>query len=92
MNKYEETTRDIEKEYQDVKVGDIVICYDEYNHDYEEHRFCVESIEEDEEYVCEGNPKGKVLYGNDLTVTPEESDDYIGVVHSGNFVGIERNK
>lgn len=70
----------------DVKEGDIVICCDEYSHDYIEHEFRVTSIEEDEDYATEEDPKGIRLYGEDLD---DDSDEYIGVVHIGNFLGIK---
>ena len=80
----------------DVKVGNIVVCFDEYATGYDEHLFKVNSIEKDEEYATEDNPEGVVLYGIDLDCYDEETqemenDDYIGVVHSGNFVSIAEN-
>jgi len=82
------------KGFLDIKVGDIIIVYDEYNHDYEEHYFRVESIEYDSENSTETNPKGMTCYGTDLDCWDEEredydTDDYIGVVTEGNFVGFK---
>lgn len=71
----------------DVKIGDVVTCYDEYSRDGEEHLMTVESIEKDKEYACEDNPEGIVLYGQDLEYD-EDDDNYVSVVHSGNFIGI----
>ena len=73
------------KDFLEIKVGDVVTCYDEYSHDYEEHKMKVESIEEDAEYATETNPKGRVLYGEDLTY----GDDFelmLGTVYESNFV------
>lgn len=80
----------------DVKVGDIVICYDEYGHDYVEHEFRVDSIEHEPAYATEEDPTGTILYGTDLGYVDENGefdegdDEYIGSVHAGNFVGIKR--
>lgn len=73
------------KTFLEVNVGDIVVCYDEYTHDYIEHEIKVEQIEEDEEYATETNPKGRILYGEDLTY----GDDFeleLGTVYESNFV------
>lgn len=83
------------KGFLDIEVGDIVIVYDEYSHDYDEHYFKVEHIEYDDEYINgEYNPKGMRCYGIDLDYWDEEEqdfigDDYIGVVTEGNFVGFK---
>ena len=71
----------------DVKIGDVVTCYDEYSRDGETHLMTVESIEKDKEYACEDNPEGIVLYGQDLE-HGEDDDNCVSVVHSGNFIGI----
>ena len=76
----------------DVKVGDIVICHDEYSHDYEEHEFRVTSIEKDPEYATEGDSEGIRLYGEDLSSMEDGEyigDEYIGNIHIGNFVTIK---
>lgn len=83
------------KGFLDIEVGDIVIVCDEYSHDYEEHYFKVESIEY--EHGCingELNPRGMRCYGIDLDHWNEEiggydTNDYIGVVTEGNFVGFK---
>lgn len=49
------------------KVGEKVICYDEYLHDYVEHTMLVRTIEKDPEMKTETNPEGVVLYGIDLS-------------------------
>ena len=77
---------------QDVKVGDVVICYDEYSHDGEQHEFRVTSIEKDPLNATEGDAEGIRCYGDDLSsmIDGEYVDDeYIGYVHIGNFIGIK---
>lgn len=66
------------KNFESVKVGDIIICWDEYSHDYEEHKFEVTSIDYDEE-------EGKKCYGIDLDYGEDEG---IGVVTESNFIRI----
>lgn len=66
------------KDFLDIKVGDDVIAYDEYNHDYEEHHIKVENIEYDKENTTETNPEGMVCYGKDLSFWNEEQQDYDG--------------
>jgi 3,4-dihydroxy-2-butanone 4-phosphate synthase len=77
--------------FKDIKVGDIVIVYDEYSHDYNEHVIKVETIEYDKENVTEDNPDGMICYGTDLE-EEEWGDDYITVVAVGNFVSIAEDK
>jgi hypothetical protein len=74
------------KDFDQVKVGDVVICYDEYQHDYVEHEMLVTSIEDDKADVCEGNLLGRRLYGDDTT--DENDESRISMVHPGNFVSI----
>ena len=74
------------RSFTDVKVGDTVMCFDEYTHDCYPHKVLITSIEYDKEYATKTNPKGKVCYCED-----EEDiwgDEYIGLVHEGNFVSI----
>ena len=77
--------------FKDIKVGDIVIAYDEYSHDYNEHTIQIDSIEYDKENVTEDNPDGMICYGTDLE-EEEWGDDYITVVTIGNFVSIAEDK
>lgn len=74
-----------------VKVGDVCICYDEYIHDYVEHKVKVNSIEYDREYATKTNPSGKVCFVTDLDYEDDE-DNAIGVMHEGNFLRIETSK
>lgn len=74
--------------FTDVKVGNVCFCYDEYLHDYVEHRVLVNSIEYDDAYITDTNTFGMVCYVTDLDYDDDE-DDAIGVMHEGNFVGIE---
>lgn len=66
------------------KVGEKVICYDEYLHDYVEHTMLVRTIEKDPEMKTETNPEGVVLYGIDLSDDNDES--MICTVSEGNYV------
>lgn len=66
------------------KVGEKVICYDEYLHDYVEHTMLVRTIEKDPEMKTETNPEGVILYGIDLSDADEES--MICTVSEGNYV------
>ena len=66
------------------KVGEKVICYDEYLHDYVEHTMLVRTIEKDPEMKTETNPEGVVLYGIDLS--DENDESMICTVSEGNYV------
>ena len=66
---------------ENVKVGDHVVCFDEYSHDYTEHELIVNSIEYNDE-------DGIVLYGTDLSFPEDEYEDYITRVNKLNFVCI----
>ena len=79
------------KGYLDIKIGDIVVAYDEYSRDLNVHFLKVESIEEDKEYVTKTNPNGRVLYGTDMEEEGWE-DDYITMVHEGSFIRIASEK
>ena len=72
--------------FQDIAVGDIVICYDEYIHDYIEHKVTILSIEYDAENATPTNPSGKVCFCED---EGDWGDDYIGAVYESNFVCID---
>ena len=74
----------MKKNFLDIEIGDAVVVYDEYSHDYNEHILLVDAIEYDKEYITESNPKGMVCYGADLDME-EWGDDYITQVHEGNF-------
>lgn len=71
---------------ENIIVGDVVVVYDEYAHDYLEHIIKVESIVHDVEYVTDSNPEGIVCYGEDLT-HDEYGDDYITIVTEANLIG-----
>ena len=82
------------KGFLDIQVGDVVIVYDEYNHDYIEHYLEVDTIEYDDEHATETNPKGMHCFGRDLDDWNEElqdydTDDYITHVWESNFVGFK---
>ena len=82
------------KTFKDIKVGDIVIVYNEYSHDYEEHKIKIDSIEYSHEYFNkEYKPKCMGFYGIYLSLCDREiqdyiNDDYISVVTEENFVCI----
>ena len=71
--------------FVDIKVGDNVIAYDEYSHDYIEHTIKITSIEYDDECVTETNPKGMVCYGDDLSDDNDET--MICTVYESNYLG-----
>ena len=77
----------MEKKFLDIKVGDKVIVWDEYSHDYNEHILQVDSIEYHEDWITETNPKGMHCFGTDLQ-EEEWGDDYITQVNEGNFCRI----
>ena len=77
----------MKKNFLDIQVGDIVIVYDEYSHDYLEHILKIDGIEYDEDFITETNPKGMHCFGTDLQ-EDEWGDDYITQVHEGNFCRI----
>lgn len=66
--------------FKSVKVGDKVVCFDQYSHDYVEHTLLIESTEYSEE-------EGLVAYGKDLSYPEEEGcDNYIERVDDSTFV------
>ena len=65
----------------DVKVGDVVVCFDYYSHDHCAHLMKVDSIEHNKE-------EGIVLYGTDIE-EEKWGDDYISRVNMNNFVWIK---
>ena len=81
------------KTIKDVKVGDVVLCYDEYSRDTDIHEFKVTSIENDkEEKHClweKENKEGIILYGEDLTFPEDECQDYVGRVTVNAFIEIK---
>ena len=77
--------------FLDIHIGDKVIAFDEYSHDYTEHILQIDSIENDEAYITDTNPNGAIFYGTDLEAE-EWGDDYITFVHEGNFVKIVKEE
>lgn len=77
----------MDKKFLDIKVGDKVIVWDEYSHDYNKHILKVDSIEYDKDWITETNPKGMHCFGTDLQ-KDEWGDNYITQVHEGNFESI----
>ena len=62
------------RELKDVKVGDIFICDNSPDHDYETYILVIESVEKEEEFITEINPEGILAYGKGYT---KEEDEYI---------------
>ena len=77
--------------FLDIKVGDKVVVYDEYSHDYVEHILKVNCIEYHKDWITETNPKGMLCFGTDFQ-EDEYGDDYITQVHEGNFVRIVKER
>lgn len=75
------------KTITNVKVGDHVICFDEYLHDYEEHELIIHHIESDPEYATNTNPLGIICFAEDLTTDDEEM--MLSRVDEGNFICIK---
>ncbi len=78
----------MKKKFLDIKEGDIVIACDEASHDYTQWTIKVTTIEYDEDFVTETNPKGMHCYGECLDKYGE-FDDYITHVNESNFICIE---
>lgn len=76
------------KNFTDIKVGDRVICYDEYGHDYIEHELVITGIEYDKEYATDTNPNGMICYGDDVD-KEEFGYEHLTVVTESNFCGIK---
>ena len=76
------------KNFLDIEIGDTVICYDEYSHDYCEHELLIEGIEYDEEWITETNPRGVKFYGIDLD-EEEWGDDYLIWATESNFCRVK---
>ena len=82
----------MKRNFLDIKIGDKVIVFDEYSHDYYQHILQVDSLEYDnKEWATESNPLGMHCYGTDLE-EEEWGDDYITQVHEGNFVGFVKEE
>ena len=77
----------MKKNFLDIQIGDRVVVYDEYSHDYNEHVLVVTSIEYEDEWTTDTNPKGMHCYGTDLE-EEEWGDDYITQVTESNFCRI----
>lgn len=82
----------MEKKFLDIKIGDKVIVYDEYSHDYVEHILKVDSIEYDKDWITETNPKGMHCFGTDLQEDEYDDYDYITQIHEGNFCRIVKER
>ena len=82
------------KDFLSLKVGDKVLCRDEYSHDNSCHILKIDSIEDDKEYATETNPTGRRYFGTDqnyLNKNGEFEDgdnEYLSVVDESNFVSV----
>lgn len=74
--------------FLNLKIGDIVLCEDEYSRELNAHFLQITHIERDKEYSTETNPEGVVCYGDDLQ---DWGDDYITRVTEENFCGKMNN-
>ena len=84
---------DMANDFINIKIGDRVIVFDEYSHDYTQHIILIESKEKDADFITKTNPEGIHFFGRDLDYWNEEEDDYEGDdyitnVDEGNFVNI----
>ena len=71
--------------FLDIEIGDIVVVYDEYAHDFLTHILKVDSVEFGDDFITEDNPDGIHFFGTDLQ-EEEWGDDYITQIHEGNFL------
>ena len=66
------------KDFSDIKVGDKVVIYDTYSHDYDEHIIEIESAEKDQDFITETTPEGWHFHGKDLSCWDNDEQDYTG--------------
>ena len=82
----------MKSEFLDIKIGDICTVFDEYSREGNAHTLRIDRVEQEEAYMSETTPKGIVYYGTDLD-EDKWGDDYITVMHEGNFCKIvKRNE
>lgn len=80
------------KNFFDLKVGDRVICLDEYSGGTNYHELIIDSIEDDEAYATESNPSGRRYFGtdqdyiNDNGEFEEGDNEYLTIVTEGNYL------
>lgn len=80
------------RHFLDLKVGDRVVCLDEYSGGASYHELVIDSVEDDDEYATESNPSGRRYFGTDQDYLDENGkfeegdNEYLAVVTEGNFV------
>lgn len=80
------------RRFLDLKVGDRVMCLDEYSGGTSYHELIIDSIEDDSEYATESNPSGRRYFGTDQDYLDENGEfnegdnEYLTVVEESNFV------
>lgn len=77
------------RKLKDIRVGDIVICDNTPDHDYETYILIIESVECDEEFVTDENPQGVIAFGRGYTEDEAEmieSNGYTIRCSEENFV------
>lgn len=81
--------------FLDIKVGDTVLCLDEYLGGSSYHTLVIDSIEDDEEYATATNPLDRRYFGTDQDYVNEDGEfeagdyKYLTVVDESNFVLIK---
>ena len=82
------------RDFLDLKVGDRVLCLDEYSGGTSYHELIIDSIEDDPDYATESNPLGRRYFGTDQDYLDENGEFYAGdneyltVVDEATFVNI----
>lgn len=80
------------KNFLDLKVGDKVVCLDEYSGGTSYHELVINEIEDDSEYATETNPTGRRYFGTDQAYLDENGNfdegdnEYLTIVDEGNYL------
>lgn len=80
------------KNFLDLKVGDKVVCLDEYSGGTSYHELVINEIEDDSEYATETNPTGRRYFGTDQAYLDENGNfdegdnEYLTVVDEANYL------
>lgn len=78
------------RKLKDIKVGDIVVCDNTPDHDYETYILIIDSVEYDKEFITEENPQGILAFGRGYTEDEHEMIENAGYTFrcsEENFVG-----
>lgn len=82
------------KHFLDLKVGDRVLCLDEYSGGTSYHELIIDSMEDDPDYATESNPLGRRYFGTDQDYLDENGEfdagdnEYLTVVDEATFVNV----